>query len=197
MSYSDAAGKMTTDHRVRRAAVRGAAEAELRVCLRAGRLASLCALLGASVGLAGEAQPALRLWTHGGPPGSHQFVVEVTPGRQLAGSNFSRPMTASGLTEAKLAVELAPEQFEELLSLALEATDFTDGCGVVADGTAADLVVHAAARSAERTCAGASQWPLGSKTRSFLATLNGFPPREFHVFQAGAGATIRQGREPA
>lgn len=149
--------------------------------VRPGWLTILCALLGVSALLAGESKPVLALWTHGGP-GADQFVVRVTSSHHLSESHFSLPMTATGLTEAKHSGELTQEQFEKLISLALGSTDFDEGCGVVADGTSADLAVTSESGSTERTCRGASKWPVGSKTRSFLDALNRLLPREFNVF---------------
>jgi hypothetical protein len=150
--------------------------------MRPSRLVLLCVLLGAASVLGGEPKLALSLWTHGGPPGSDQFLVKLAPSRHLSVSHFSRPITPSGMTETKHSVELTPDQFDRLISLALDATDFSDGCGVVADGTSADLAVNTGSGSAERTCTGASKWPQGSKTKSFLDALNTLLPRNFNVY---------------
>ena len=150
--------------------------------MRPNRLALLFALLGATASLGGEPKPALSLWTHGGPPGSDQFVVKLAPSRHLSVAHFSLPITPSGMTEKKHSVDLTLDQFERLISLALGATDFSDGCGVVADGTWADLAVNAGSGSVERTCTGASKWPLGPKTKTLLEALNGLLPSEFNVY---------------
>ena len=142
----------------------------------------LCSVLGATAVFGNETIPVLTLWTHGGPPGSDQFLVQINQSRVLEVSHLSHPITASGMTESKHTVALTQQQVDKLMALALDATDFSEGCNVVADGTAADLVVLTKSEPTKRSCAGASTWPVGSKTKLFLDDLNSLLPGDFRVY---------------
>ena len=140
-------------------------------------------LLFASVAFGGGLEEPVVLDLHtGGMPGSHEFHVQLLSTGHLTVIHRRLPVTSKGLTESRHEIDLSPESVNELLSLAAESDDFSQGCNLVADGTTASLSAVRGKERFERSCANAPHWPVGPKTIRLLEALNKSLPGEFKVF---------------
>lgn len=116
----------------------------------------------------------LQTW---GMPGSPRFTVTLSRAGDLTVVRESLERAA------KRAVKrLSPEAADALASMAELSLDFSTGCGTVADGTSARLTVETRSGPTTRLCEMAERWPLGEKTKLFLARINSYLPMDLHVF---------------
>jgi hypothetical protein len=118
----------------------------------------------------------------GGMPGSDRFAVQLKTDHTLTVTKESLPITEKGLTKKSFKRVLDKEDATQLEALASRADDFGLGCNAVADGTNAKLLVRQASRMFRASCAGATSWPSGSKTKTFISILNSYLPDDLRIF---------------
>ena len=134
-----------------------------------------CASSFASSGIMPSDGLSLRI---GGSPFEAQFTVELSTSGLLKARRFGPP----NVTKKSVEIRLSKGQAEELITLASESTDFSSGCGKVADGTAASMTTTYLGVKNTFSCSGAPKWPAGNKTKAFLTTLNKRLPKDLQVF---------------
>ena len=114
----------------------------------------------------------------GGSPNDAQFTVEIAAKGLLRVHRFGPPH----IKERTFELHLPAERVAALLSLASNSTDFSAGCGQVADGTAATMTVIYIGNRKSFSCTGAEKWPAGPSTLAFLSSLNQQLPKDLQVF---------------
>lgn len=120
---------------------------------------------------------ALSLKT-GGSPLDARFTVELSAAGLLKVHRGGPPHVEARTIELRI----PSAETSALLSLASRSEDFPEGCGHVADGTAATMTVTYAGVRKTFSCIGAHRWPNGRSTREFLSALNRRLPAEMQVF---------------
>ena len=129
--------------------------------------------------------------TAAGPNASTDSLVLQTGGAAFE-AQFETQLSADGMLRVRRygPPHVTPRKVEKLLpaaraaalfSLAARATDFSAGCGKVADGTNAAMTVNYAGNKHTFSCTGASHWPTGKNTTTFLSTLNNDLPHDLQV----------------
>ena len=128
-------------------------------------------------------QESLEIKTGGGITGPF-FALFLSSSGVLSLTAESLPFadTKSGLTTDTFTKQLTSAETLELLTLARDATDFSQGCGLVGHGTSARLWLTFRGHTTEFECDGAPKWPVGPHTRSLLAAINHHLPGKLNVF---------------
>ena len=147
-------------------------------------LVMLVALLSPSPASAGsehEIGSAVSLVVYSDLPSEELFDVAVLRRGSIRVFHRSSSLPGKQRLDSETTVEVTVARVKELEELALAATDFLEGCGEVAHGTNAKLVVWLADSPVGRHCKNSSRWPSGSKTRAFVSALNSHLPDEFKV----------------
>jgi hypothetical protein len=141
------------------------------------------AILIAAAAIVGAAEsPRIELYVGGGVAGSGpNYFVTLSHENALSVRWTGMPIAPGGkLTERSTTVEITPAQASDLLDLGKAASDFDQGCGKVADGTNARLIV-ASTEPIDRECHGAAEWPIGKHTKEFVEKVNALLPEGFQV----------------
>ena len=140
---------------------------------------AMCLLaLGCSAAKPGVSLPDTLTLKTGGAPFEAQFDVKLAASGLLSVRRYGPPQ----VTPKTIEIHLSTEQTAMLLSLAARSTDFSVGCGQVADGTMAAMTVTYAGAKQAFSCSGAPKWPVGNNVTAFLSTLNKQLPKDLQVF---------------
>ena len=128
------------------------------------------------------AQESLQIKTGGGVTGPF-ISLSLQSSGELSVTRESMPFadTKSGLTTIEFEEHLDPAETARLFQLAQSATDFSQGCGLVAHGTDARLSLQLSQQRIDFECAGAIKWPTGPLTKSLVDSLNQRLPKKFQV----------------
>ena len=114
----------------------------------------------------------------GGAPFEAQFTVKLSASGLLNVRRYGPP----NVTPRTIELRLSAIQTADLLSIASNSSDFSKGCGQVADGTSASMTVKYSGVERTFSCSGAPKWPVGSNTSTLLSTINKHLPKELQVF---------------
>jgi hypothetical protein len=123
----------------------------------------------------------LELFVGGYLSGPNFYVVLSDDGAVTIRSTRLPIVPPGKLTESSEVLKITHDEAKALLRLADQASDFSEECDVVADGTMARLTLTRGTKKSERACNNASVWPKGQKTRQFLERLNKNLPERWQV----------------
>ena len=141
----------------------------------------LLVMFGCSV----EAPEPTQVTLHvgGGIAGSGpNYDVTLMNSGELTVRRSGLPIVPPGkLTEASQAVTLDRAEAAEILRAAARASDFSEGCSGVADGTVATLVLELPTGQQKFRCDNAGTWPVGPHTKALLQRINARLPEAFKV----------------
>ena len=144
-------------------------------------IAALLAPFPASTGPEQEIGAAVSLVVYSDLPSEELFDVAIQRGGSIRVFHRSSSSPGKQRVDSETTVDITVARVKELEDLALSATDFLEGCGEVAHGTNAKLVVWLADNPVGRHCKNSPRWPSGAKTQAFVAALNSHLPDEFKV----------------
>jgi hypothetical protein len=116
-------------------------------------------------------------------PSEPRFVVELFANGKLRVTREAPPFNDEGQMTKKVIERRIPRaKAERIFKLAADATDFAYGCGRVADGTSASLLLRNDVKEIHRTCHNADVWPNGKRARAMLNAINAVVPGEMRVY---------------
>jgi hypothetical protein len=126
--------------------------------------------------------PRLVLTTWG-MPGEPRFVVELFANGKLRVTREAPPLDEEGkLSKKVIERRISRAKADHIFKLAADATDFASGCGRVAGGTSASLLLRNEKKEIHRTCHNADVWPNGKRSRAMLNAINAVVPGDMRVY---------------
>lgn len=118
-----------------------------------------------------------------GLPREPRFTVELFENGLLRVTREAPPFRDDGqLTKTVVERRIGRAKAQKIVKLAAAARDFAWGCGHIAEGTNASMVLRHEGKEVKRDCHGADVWPNGKNARAMLNAINAVVPGEMRVY---------------